>query len=448
MLVVLAGCRSKAVEPAPGHEEPERASGPASIEKEVARHRGVSEPEPAARDAGPDLIAIGTDQARVKFKSSAQVKYNQAKKAKKDDDRARAIQLLDESLAEDPTLSWAVMLRARMHLQDGEKEKCAALLERLVAYNYVHFAPQVSRLAWLKPLRGDEAVWGPFEEKMEDYRKAWIEALSGPGAFFIQSSFRKVEGTDAGGEPLDLRWARGVPVFWSKTLGRYLVIGEHQDVAGFLLDRDHDALILVRWRPLEEPEPGMMGKVLLQRIDLSTARADPRSIEIAEQAEILRFALDSEGRLLFTDLPPGQEEQEAEQEDGDEEAVEAVDEELDEELEEEEEEEEEEEVEGLVVPAVDWEKGKVEEGVLDEQEGWLLTITLGSTQGPAPLSAVETEDEPPRAKRGGACLWIESSSALCFEPTKKGGTWHNLDLVASGAEPVRLTGEPVPLVQY
>ena len=220
-----------------------------------------------------------------------------------------------------------------MHLQDGEKKECASLLERLLAYNYVQFAPQIKRLAWLKPLRSDAEAWGPFEQRMEQYRAAWVEALAGPGAFFIQSQYRKVEGADIDGEPLDLRWARGVPVFWSKSLDRYLLIGEHTDVAGFLVDRENNALVLVRWKPHEEGTAGFMGSVLAHRIDLLEAAPSPKSIEIAAEAEVIRAALDAEGNLLFTSMSVEEEEaldeleEDVEEDDEGEEADEEADEE-------------------------------------------------------------------------------------------------------------------------
>ncbi|MBW2261432.1 MAG: hypothetical protein JRG91_05600 [Deltaproteobacteria bacterium] len=96
---------------------------------------------------------------------------------------------------------------------------------------------------------------------------------------------------------------------------------------------------------------------------------------------------------------------------------------------------------------VNWEKGVIDTGVLDSHTGWLLSVTLGGTEGPASGPIVDTDEEPPGAKRGGTCYWIAQDAAFCFEPTKKGGTWHNLDLHEGGG-PDRLTDEPIPLVQY
>jgi hypothetical protein len=455
IMVALAGCKGKSEAPTPAPEAPAAApeQPPAAPEEKRAR----TEAAPAV-PAGPDLLPLGRPDARVKVQPPAQVKYNQAKKAHKAKDRQTAIQLLEESLEADPTFSWAILLRARMHLQDGEKKECAALLERLLAYNHVHFAPQIRKLAWLKPLRSDPEAWGPLEERMGLYREAWVKALAGPGAFFVQSQYRKIEGADIDGEPLDLRWARGVPVFWSKDLGRYLVIGEHTDVAGFLVDRENNALVLVRWQPHEEGTPGLMGKVLAHRIDLLEAEAAPRSIEIAAEAEVIRTALDAEGNLLFTTTSVEEEEalddlEETVEEDVVEaEAEEALEEDEADEADEEEGVDEEEEVDGEEVEGeeydrVNWEKGVVDAGVLDTDGGWLLTVTLAGTEGPDAGPLVDTDEDPPRAKRGGKCQWIAQGTAFCFEPTKKGGTWHDLDLhEAGGAD--RLTEEPIPLVQY
>ncbi|MBW2262823.1 MAG: tetratricopeptide repeat protein, partial [Deltaproteobacteria bacterium] len=309
ILCALVGCKDKPEAPAPTEPGagPVEEASPAAPAEVPSAAPSAKAGEPAAPE-GPKLLPLGRPDARIKVQPPAQVKYNQAKKAQKAKDRPRAIELLDESLEADPSFSWAVLLRARLHLQDGEKKECSALLERLLADNYVHFAPRIKRLAWLKPLRSDEEAWGPFEERMELYREAWVEALSGPGVFFIQSQFRKIEGTDVDGEPLDLRWARGVPVFWSKSLGRTLVIGEHTDVAGFLVDRENNALVLIRWKPHEEGASGLMGKVLAHRIDLLEAASAPRSIEIAAEAEVIRAALDGEGNLLFTSMTVDEEE--------------------------------------------------------------------------------------------------------------------------------------------
>lgn len=455
--LALVGCKAKPEAPVPAEPAaaPEMRDAPAAPAGAPPEPDGkVSAP---AEPAVTDLLPLGRPDARIKVQPPAQARYNQAKKAHKDKNREEAIALLDESLEADPSFSWAILLRARLHLQDGQKKECAALLERLLAYNFVQFAPQVERLAWLKPLRSDPGVWGPFEERMELYREAWVEALAGPGAFFIQSQYRKVEGTDIDGEPLDLRWARGVPVFWSKDLGRYLVIGEHTDVAGFLVDRKNNALVLVRWKPHEEAAAGLMGEVLVHRIDLLGAEASPRSIEIADEAEIIRAALDDDGNLLFTSLAVDEEEAIDDLEDtAEEDVTEDDEEEVDgEEVEEEEgdgeedgeDEQEGEEVEGEEHDRVNWDKGVIDTGVLDEDAGWQLTVTLSGTDGPAAGPLVDTEEEPPAARRGGRCQWIAQGTAFCVEPTKKGGTWHNLDLHEAGAAD-RLTDEPIPLVQY
>jgi len=415
-------CRAKESPPEPATHEPPATAAPAT------------QPPPAPVPQEPVLVPLGRADPRTRAVQPAPLRYNAAKKADKEGDREGARKLLDEAIAADPAFTWALLLRARIALEEGDKTGCLSLLEKLLALNYVEFSREVSRLAWLKPLRADAAAWGPFQEKMELYRKAWADALAGPGAWFIQGQFRKMDQAGPDGAPLDLSFVRGAPMFWSKTLGRYLPVGRYTDVAGFLLDAEHRSIVLVRWQDHEVLSPGLMGKIRVHRIDLEALAEDGTGVEIASEAAEVRLALDGDGNALFLadraeQAPPPAEPQDASTDAGD--AVEDGA-----------------ESEDQAAERVNWKLGVADEGILAAQAGWQLSITLGRTKGPLPSPAPGSTGEPPKAKRGGACFWIEPSTAFCFEPTKKGGTWHNLDVVASGSDPVRLTAEPIPLVQY
>ena len=108
----------------------------------------------------------------------------------------------------------------------------------------------------------------------------------------------------------------------------------------------------------------------------------------------------------------------------------------------------EEEPEGSRVKSVDWEKKELVDAEAAEDQAWPLVITLGATSGPVPESLAEVKEKPPKARRGGACVWIDEANAICIEPTKKGGRWHTIELRPLEAEPLKLTEEYIPIVQY
>ncbi len=426
----------------------------AEAEAEAAPEDGEGE-SPAQAVSLP----IGMAFPRTKPLKAAPANYRQGQMAFKKDDMETAAQYLDKALDLDPYYDYALQLRARIHAQEGEIGQAAKLMERLVAMNYIRFAPVVSKSSWFKAVRKDGEVWGQFEETMEAYRKVWVDALTGPGQVYIQSHYAKIEGqTDVGGEEIDLRFSRGAAVFWSKNSRRFLTVGEFTDVAGYLMDRERNKLILLRWRPHEEKEPGMMGRIFVSRIDLAEARVEGGSIDLAKEAEAVRMALGGAGELFFeivgeqeeedTGEPAGPAEESQTGEDEKAASGEKEEEEDEEASEEEEEEEEGKKEPGVPASSINWEEKKVIEGEMDADQGWTLVVTLGSTDAPPPRSIPEAAQQPPKAKRGGACAWIDEESAFCFEPTKRGGTWHDLYLHGAESGPVKLTEEWLPIVQY
>lgn len=479
-IIAFAACKSP---PPDGRDEPDPEQ-PAAAEEAPAPSGADTPADPPEQEAeaqkptsqeGPSLVALGQPQARLKVNPPAPVLYRKAKKARKDDDDETARQLLDQALEADPHFAWALLLRARLHMDDGEKQKCLEKLERLVAYNYMEYVPRIQRRGWLEPLRQDEELWPAFQEKVEAYRQAWIEALDGPGAFFIQSQYKNVQQTDLEGEDVDLRWKRGSLVFWSKDLGRHLVLGEYTDVAGFLHDRNSGKLVFIRWDAHPDLTPGMMGVITAQRMDLTTLEMEGKPVVLAAEADEARFALAEDGQLLFQmhvpateaihdtvtdektddhpsasgevdeqevpedqqavhedDEPAGPEE--AEEEDDD---TEATDEEI----------EDEQEKEGVAVDAVDWSDSKIVQSTMDEDSDWLLVIRLGETQGPEPASSEDAPGDPPTVRHG-HCFYMDAETAFCFAPTKKGGTWAHLEVRPADADPVQITDEPIPLVQF
>lgn len=404
-----------------------------------------AEQEQAAHDEGPSLHELGQPRARLKVNAPAPVLYRKAKNAHRDDDDDEtARELLDEALEADPHFAWALLMRARLHLREAEKRECLADLERLVAYNYMEYAPRIRRWGWLEPLREDDELWPAFQDRMEAYRQAWIDALDGPGAFFIQSRYKKVEQTDEEGEAVDLRWKRGSLVFWSKDLDRLLVLGEPTNVAGFLHDRQNRKLVFVRWEPHPDPTAGMMGIITAQRMDLSTLETEGQPVILAAAADEARFALGEKGELLFEmHVPPDeaihdtvkQAETETTPKTAPEPAKtgEPTD---DEDAE-----------EGVEVDALDWSSSEIEGIAMDEDRQWQLVIRLGETLGPPPVSVEDAPGEP-HTVRHGRCHYIDAETAFCFAPTKKGGTWAHLTLHPAGGDPVQLTDDPIPLVQF
>jgi hypothetical protein len=397
------------------------------------------------------LRPLGREKARYKVEPPAPATYNAAKKARKDGDREKAIGLLDKAIEADPTFTWALLLRARIHLEDGQEDECMDLLEALVALNYIEFAPMLGRVAWLKPLRSDEAAWGPFADRVEAYREEWVEALEGPGAFFVQGKYSKLEAVDDSGEPIDVRWARGVPFYWSQAQGRFLPLGPYTDVAGYLVDRESSRLVLVRWKPAGGEEAGLMGEVTLHRLDLAKLEEVGKGVVVAEEADVVRLSLDADGNVLVSIGEDGSEVLDGTEEDGEEVGEEEADdeedgEEVDDEVDGEEADDVEDGEEG--VTALTWESGALGPGTLAGEGEWSLVVTLGGTDGPLQESVGGEAADAPRAKRGGECFWIQEGASFCFEPTKKGGTWHNLVLVESGSEPRTITDEMIPMVQY
>ncbi|MFH1436837.1 MAG: tetratricopeptide repeat protein [Pseudomonadota bacterium] len=420
-------------------------------------------PEEGEEGSGAQAVAlpIGMAFPRTKPLKAAPANYRQGQMAFKKDDMETAAQYLDKALDLDPYYDYALQLRARIHAQEGETGQAAKLMERLVAMNYIRFAPVVSKSSWFKAVRKEGEVWEKFEQTMEAYRKVWVDALTGPGQFYIQSHYAKIEGqTDMAGEEIDLRFTRGSVIFWSKNARRFLTLGDFTDVAGYLMDRERNKLTLLRWRPHEEKKPGMMGRIIVSRIDLAEAAVEAVSIDLAKEAEAVRMAIGGKGEVFFEIVGVGEEEEAGEpagpaeeSPTGEEEKAASGEEEKEadeEEPEEEDDDDDEDEKKEPGVPAssIDWDEKKVIEGEMDADQEWTHVVTLGGTGAPPPKSVPEATQQPPKAKRGGACAWIDGESAFCFEPTKKGGTWHDLYLQAGESGPVKLTEEWIPIVQY
>ena len=444
-------------------KDDEKGRAPLKVKAETEAEAAAADEEGAEASAAKAVaLPIGMAFPRTKPFKAAPANYRKGQQAFKKDDMETAAQYLDKALELDPYYEYAMQLRARIYAQEGETKQAAKLLERLVAMNYIRFAPVVSKSSWFKAVRKDSEVWEPFQETMEAYRKVWVDALTGPGEFYIQSRYAKVEGrTDMAGEEIDLRFVRGTAIFWSKNVRRFLTLGEFMDVAGYLMDRERNKLILLRWRPLEEKEPGMMGRIIASRIDLAEAKVDGGPIDLAEKAEAVRMALGGEGEVFFEIIGGGEDEETGEpgkpeeaSKTGEDEAAGSGEGEEEEEADgeegedEEESEDEEEKEPGVPTAGIDWEEKKVIEGEMDADLEWTLVVMLGSTDAPPPQSVPEAVEKAPKARRGGACAWIDEESAFCFEPTKRGGTWHDLYLHGGESGPVKLNEEYIPIVQY
>jgi tetratricopeptide (TPR) repeat protein len=420
-------------------------------------------------------LPLGTPFPQVKQPKGVPLLYRKGSIALNKGELDEARQNLDEAISEDPFYENALWKRARLHAREGQVTETLSVLERLLALNFVRFAPLMATSQWLKDLRGDEAAWKPFEEKIEAYRRAWSEALTGPAAFFVQGRFQKVEQTDLSGEPLDLRFVRGIPMAWSLKVRRFLAVGGSHDVAGFLLDRERKKLYLVEWKKHPEARPGVMGETAVSCLDLDAMEFLGGPVKLAADADAVRLSLDEEGKLLVEvvpaeepstveDLPKAAAAKEPEEESVEGGKGEPDEEEAEEEAEQEPLEEEEsvesapqeqngeppaaDEPEGSRVKTIDWEKKELLDAEAAEDQAWALVITLGSTSGPTPESPADVAENPPKAKRGGACVWLEEDSALCIEPTKKGGRWHTIELRPAEGEILKLTPDCLPIVQY
>jgi hypothetical protein len=479
IVIVAAGldsCKGKA-QPGSSKQQP-------GIEASAGTGTGTSaeseKAQPREAEANAATLPIGQPTPRVVPEKTVPALYRKASTAFKKGDDEAVRESLDQAIKLDPYYDSALLLRARQYAKDGQKQEALSMLERLVALNFRKFEPMIARTGWLKDIRQDQALWIPFKDKVEAYRKQWDEALEGPGVIFLEGHFQKLEGSDLSGQPLDLRFARGIPMFWSKKVRRFLFLGDRHDVSGFIHDRERGKLYLVHWQPHPQATPGIMGRVLVSRMDLTGSEPDSKPIVLAEEAEAVRAALDGEGNLLVEVVAPeggpaaappavkpavqegageggeeaGEEEtagDEAEAESEAEAAAAAPEEEAGKKA-----------ASKAAVPAatgkegktvsmvkkVDWKSGKLADGEAAEDQEWPLVITLGATSGPAPRSVPDVKIAPPKAKRGGACTWIDASSAVCFEPTKKEGRWHYVTLKEEGAEPVNLVEQKIPIVQY
>jgi tetratricopeptide (TPR) repeat protein len=455
-----ASCRSKPSDVSSQEEAP----GEISKKGETAA--------PAADEGKEDQawapLPLGMPFPQVKQPKGVPLLYRKGSIALGKGELEEARQNLDGAISEDAFFENALWKRARLHAREGQVKETLAVLERLLALNFVRFAPLISGSGWLKDLRKDEEAWKPFEEKIEAYRRAWSEALTGPGVFFVQGRFQKVEQADLSGEPMDLRFARGIPMAWSLKVRRFLAIGGSHDVAGFLLDRERGKLYLLEWKKHPEARPGVMGETSISCLDLATMELLGGPVKLAGEADAVRLALDEEGKLLVEAVPaeepspvadPAGESGKAEE--AAEGAEEAEAEEAAEELLEEEKEaapeepaEQESEPSGLDesgqsrVKTIDWEKKKLLDAEAGEDQAWSLVVTLGATSGPPPESTADVKENPPKARRGGACVWLEENNALCIEPTKKGGRWHTIELRPAEGEILKLTQDYIPIVQY
>jgi len=474
LILAAASCRSKPSERSSQEEAP----------VEVEKKKG-EEAAPAGDDGGEVAwtpLPLGTPFPQVKQPKGVPMLYRKGSIALNKGELEEARQNLDGAIAEDPFYENALWKRARLHAREGQAKETLAVLERLLALNFVRFAPLIASSGWLKDLRKDEALWKPFGEKIEAYRQAWSEALTGPGAFFVQGRFQKVEQADLSGEPMDLRFARGIPMAWSLKQRRFLAIGGSHDVAGFLVDRERKKLYLVEWKKHPEARAGVMGETSVSCLDLSTMEFAGGSVKLAGEADAVRLALDEEGKLLVEVVPPeeplpaaGLPKPPAKDEPGEgDEAAAGMEEAEEEPLEEEKEAEAgegadtpegteaseaasgeqedgsagEKDSGGSRVKSVDWEKKELPDAEAAEDQAWPLVVTLGATSGPVPESLVETKEKPPKAKRGGACVWIDEANAICIEPTKKDGRWHTVTLRPREGETLKLTEEYIPIVQY
>lgn len=465
--LLAASCRDKPKYlPDPAGEPEYPAAGDES--KTAADEAGGGETaEEAASQWAP--LPLGRPSPLLKQPKGVPALYRKGAIALKKGELEKAMENLDAALEEDPFYENALWKRARLHMKQEQREETLAVLERLLALNYVRYASLILKNQWLKDLRKNDELWKPFEEKMEAYRKVWSEAFTGPGAFFIQGRYHKVEQTDFSGEPADLRFVRGVAMFWSKNVKRFLTIGGNYEAAGFLFDREHNKLILVTWDSHPDAKPGALGKISTSCLDLAEVKSVGRRVALTEEAEAVRLALNKEGVLLVEVVPieetPSDSESIAKavekaaeegEDSGDLKGAEAESAESKEDQKEEEEkakegdsgETGEETEEETLVKRIDWEKGELVDAEAADEQEWLLVLTLGSTSGPPSGSVEEVEEAPPKAKRGGACAWIDESSAVCFVPTKKGGRWHEIELREKGGETVKLTEERIPIVQY
>jgi len=460
--LLAASCKKKPPETVPAGEA---EKGQAAEEKPAAE---AAQEAPAEKAEAWAPLPLGRPSPFGKQPKGAMQLYRKGSVAMTKGDAASARPDIEASVKEDPFFDVALWKLAQLDAKEGKQQETLDVLERLLAFNYVRYAPLIMKTGWLKDLRATEEAWGPFEEKMEVYRKAWSEALRGPGVFFIQGRYKKIEATDLSGEPLDLTFARGTPMFWSKALKRFMPVGGSGEAAGFLFDREHARLFLVEWAPHPESLPGALGKISLSCLDLEKLELVGKPIVPAAEAEAVRAALDEDGRLLVEVVapekpagtalalapglkkavskalaaqPPGEASEEEppaeEAEEGDGEAAEepaAAAGEL-------------EEGETLV-KAVDFEKGELVDAKAGKDEAWALVLTLGSTAGPPPASAEGIEDKLPKAARGGACVWVEEGSSVCMEPTKKAGRWYTISLREGAAEKIVLNEEYIAIVQY
>jgi hypothetical protein len=460
--LLAVSCKKKSPDTEPAGQAREAQASEEKPGAEAAQEAPAEQPKAWAP------FPLGRPSPLGKQPKGAMQLYRKGSVAMTKGDAAAARPDIEASVKEDPFFDVALWKLAQLDAKEGKQQETLDVLERLLAFNYVRYAPLIMKTGWLKDLRNAEEAWGPFEEKMEAYRKAWSEALRGPGVFFIQGRFRKIEATDLSGEPLDLTFARGTPMFWSKALKRFMPVGGSGEAAGFLFDRARARLYLVEWAPHPESLPGALGKISLTCLDLEKLELVGKPIVPAAEAEAVRAALDEDGRLLIEvvapekpsgtapalapgikkavskalaaqpvgeaaeEEPPAEEEAEGEGEAAGEPPAAA------EELEEGE----------TLVKAVDFEKGQLVDAEAGNDEAWALVLMLGSTAGPPPASAEGIEDKLPKAARGGACVWVEEGSSVCIEPTKKGGRWYTISLREGGGEKIVLNAEYIAIVQY
>lgn len=226
--------------------EPEPDPGPARPEPEVEDRQVQEEPPAAPESDDPPLgvQSLGGPGAKKAFLDSKEglIALTKAKGNTKRIGKARA--QIQEALEADPTLPEAHYNLARALSREGDQ---AAAADALVKAMQVCFpcTTQMEQEADLEALRHSDQ-WQRVQESRTLYQGAWERALDSPGVFLLLGQGRMVRDKTWGSVEKDRR-DRGRVCFYHAATDRLLPLGLGRDVAGFVLDRDNDALHALKW---------------------------------------------------------------------------------------------------------------------------------------------------------------------------------------------------------
>lgn len=296
--VAAQGCRSCRQEPVPLPEPPPR----------TANH--TDEPDAVAADpyAGLEALDPGSiglespdpDHGEVDATVMISVKAHIIK-----GDMESAKEKLGEILEQTPGNLEALYTKAELLLRERSMEETIPILERLLAARFPEYAGRTFEMPSVKRLEEESPRdWTRLVHARESARRAWADAMSGPGAFLLVAPpYPEGNLGDAEADRLHRGWV----VFLDTETGRFLPLTSRSSVAGFLLDRAERRLHTLSWRSHDREQrddegeiirPALLQGVSVTTVDLTTFETS-RSVGLGADLVEARLSARS-GHLLAT----------------------------------------------------------------------------------------------------------------------------------------------------